>query len=154
MDIVGPEKRSEMMSGIRSKDTKPEIIIRKALYALGFRYRLHNKNIIGKPDLVLKKHNVLIFINGCFWHGHNCHLFKLPKTRTDFWENKIKTNQKRDKKVLTELGKSGWRIAIIWECAIKGKTKMNIDNLVVDLSEWIKTKNSAIIFQGVNNNES
>jgi DNA mismatch endonuclease (patch repair protein) len=93
MDIVSKEKRSSMMSGIRSKNTKPEMQIRKTLYSRGYRYRLHSSVIPGKPDIIMRKYNAVIFIHGCFWHGHNCKLFRLPKTRTEFWENKINTNR-------------------------------------------------------------
>jgi DNA mismatch endonuclease, patch repair protein len=151
MDIVSPEKRSEMMSGIRSKDTKPEIIIRKALYALGFRYRLHSRNVPGKPDLVLKKYNAVIFIHGCFWHGHSCHLFKLPKTRTEFWKNKIETNQSRDEKVMKELHESGWRVATVWECALRGKNRMDLENLIDNLAQWLLENEETVTFQGRNN---
>ena len=97
VDVVSKEKRSKMMSGIRYKDTKPEIIIRKALHAKGFRYSLHNNKLPGKPDIVLPKYNAIIFIHGCFWHQHNCHLFKWPSTRPEFWQNKISGNKERDK---------------------------------------------------------
>lgn len=88
-DVVTPEKRSKMMSGIQGKNTKPELTIRKGLHALGFRYRLHGKTLPGKPDLVFPKYKAVIFIHGCFWHAHHCHLFKWPSTRVDFWQEKI-----------------------------------------------------------------
>jgi len=148
MDVVSPEKRSEMMSGIRSKDTKPEIIIRKALYKLGFRYRLHSKNVAGRPDMVLKKYNAVIFIHGCFWHGHSCQLFKLPRTRTDFWKDKIGTNRARDAKVRHELRIKNWRIATVWECALKGKGKMQFDDLIGTLALWLQSVEPTITIQG------
>lgn len=147
MDIVSKEKRSQMMAGVRSKNTKPELFIRKTLYALGFRYRLHGKNIPGKPDLVLKKYNALIFIHGCFWHGHDCHLFKLPKTRTEFWQNKIRTNKERDDRIIQELTDKGWRIATIWECGLRGKRRMNPDELIEKLASWISSDKSSIVLQ-------
>ena len=147
-DIKTPDERSRNMAAICSKNTKPEIIIRKALYALGFRYRLHSKNIPGKPDIVLTKYNAVIFIHGCFWHGHDCYLFKLPKTRTEFWEKKIELNRLRDKKVMNELEQSGWRVATVWECALKGREKMDINKLINTLSEWLKTDSKSIILRG------
>ncbi|MCP5396451.1 MAG: DNA mismatch endonuclease Vsr [Sphingomonadaceae bacterium] len=95
-DIVSPSKRSQMMAGIKSKDTKPEVLIRIALHRRGLRYRLHRSDLPGKPDLYLKKYKSAIFVHGCFWHGHDCKYFKLPKSNTDFWSEKISANQKRD----------------------------------------------------------
>lgn len=148
MDIVSREKRSRMMSGIRSRDTKPELLIRKALYARGFRYRLQGKNIPGKPDLVLKKYNAVIFIHGCFWHRHNCHLFKWPSTSKEFWKKKIEGNVKRDRKNRKLLQEQGWRIATIWECALKGKTKRDPDILIDRLFEWILSGGDFITIKG------
>lgn len=150
-DIKTPEERSRNMAAIRSKNTKPEIIIRKALHALGFRYRLHGKNIPGKPDIVLTKYNAVIFIHGCFWHGHDCYLFKLPKTRTEFWKEKIELNRVRDKKVMYELEQLGWRIAIVWECALKGRDKMDIHQLIGSLAEWLNTDSKLIVLRGSSN---
>ena len=102
-DIVDKATRSRMMSGIRGKDTRPEVLVRKALHALGFRYRLHNKSLPGKPDLSFPKYKAVIFIHGCFWHGHSCRYFKVPKTRTDFWQDKINSNRLRDAQQLVQL---------------------------------------------------
>ena len=137
-----------MMSGIRSKDTKPEMIIRKALYARGYRYRLHSSKVQGKPDIIMRKYNAVIFIHGCFWHGHDCKLFRLPKTRTAFWENKIGTNQKRDREVISTLQKEGWRIAVIWECAMRGKGKMDFENMMDILTEWIESDSKKLELRG------
>ncbi|MEP5072641.1 MAG: very short patch repair endonuclease, partial [Crocinitomicaceae bacterium] len=120
-DIVSPEKRSEMMSGIRGKDTKPEMMIRSGLHNLGFRYKLHDRALPGKPDLKFTKYNAVVFVHGCFWHKHDCHLFKMPLTRSAFWEKKFESNTSNDKKNMEILAKMGWRIAIIWECALRGK---------------------------------
>ena len=144
-DIVTPEKRSSMMSGIKCRDTKPEIILRKALYHSSLRYRLYSKNLPGKPDLVLKKYNAVIFIHGCFWHGHDCSLFKWPKTRPEFWRNKIEGNQRRDNEVITQLDAKGWRIAIIWECALKQQSDENIAILVSEVVSWLKSDSRTLV---------
>ena len=138
MDIVNKEKRSKMMSGIRSQNTKPELLIRKGLFKLGFRYRINSK-VFGKPDIVLKKYNAVIFIHGCFWHGHiGCENFKIPKSNTSFWVNKIDKNRKRDAEVLNYLHATGWRICIIWECAIRGKPQLlKIDKTINEISKWL-----------------
>lgn len=105
-----------MMSNIRDRNTKPEMKIRQALHAKGFRYRLHDKKLLGKPDLVLPKYKAVIQINGCFWHGHSCPLFKWPSTRIEFWQNKIEGNIKRDQQNTEKLLEQGWRVLIWWEC--------------------------------------
>jgi DNA mismatch endonuclease (patch repair protein) len=139
MDIVTSEQRSKMMSGIRSRDTKPEMLIRKGLFNLGYRYRINDKKVFGKPDMVLKKHNAAIFIHGCFWHGHiGCGNFKMPSTNKPFWENKIDTNRKRDAKVLNRLRAEGWRICIIWECAVRGKKQLSLVKETIEtISDWL-----------------
>lgn len=137
-DIVDAQTRSRMMAGIKGKNTKPELLIRKGLHALGFRFRLHSKAVTGKPDLVLKKYSAAIFVHGCFWHGHNCHLFKMPSTRTDFWEAKINRNRQRDQQVKAQLQASGWRRLVIWECALKGKTRLDFDPLIEGVALWLR----------------
>lgn len=111
------------MSRIRSKDTKPEMLVRKFLFSKGFRYRLHDKNLPGKPDIVLPKFRTVIFIHGCFWHGHQgCSYFVVPKTRTEWWLNKIGNNAANDKKSVGLLTSAGWRVIEIWECGLKKNT--------------------------------
>ncbi len=108
INMLDPVNRSKMMACIKSKNTSPELLVRRGLHRLGFRYRLHNKNLSGKPDLALPKHKAVIFVNGCFWHWHNCHIFRWPKTRTDFWRSKIEYNKFRDQKILIPAkGKDG-----------------------------------------------
>jgi DNA mismatch endonuclease (patch repair protein) len=138
-DVVSKEARSRMMSGIRSKDTRPELFVRKGLHALGLRFRLHDKRLPGKPDIVLPRYRAAVFVHGCFWHGHDCHLFKTPKTRTDFWAPKIASNQQRDRDAYEALSRLGWRIAEVWECATKGKTRLAPQSIVETLSDWIKS---------------
>jgi DNA mismatch endonuclease (patch repair protein) len=126
-----------MMAGIRAKSTKPELQIRKRLYALGYRYRLHPVNIPGRPDVALTRHQTAIFVHGCFWHGHDCSLFKLPDTRREFWLNKIAQNQLRDHIVQTELGGGGWRSLTIWECAIRGPGRIGLEATVERTIRWL-----------------
>ena len=119
-DKHSKEARSYNMSMIKGKDTKPEMLVRRFLHAQGFRYRLHTKNLPGKPDIVLPKYKTLIFVHGCFWHGHkDCKYFATPKTNTDFWVNKINGNITNDNKVIIALKKEGWKIIVVWECKLK-----------------------------------
>lgn len=110
------------MSGIRGKNTKPEIIVRQALHRAGLRFRLHRKDLPGKPDIVLPKYHAVIFVHGCFWHGHGCRYFKVPKTRTDFWLDKITANARRDRIHEDDLRNAGWSVFIVWECEIRDGT--------------------------------
>lgn len=137
-DIVDRKTRSRMMAGIKGKDTKPEILIRKALHAHGLRYRLHNKALPGKPDLVFAKYNAIIFVNGCFWHGHDCHLFKWPKSNIDFWTKKITRNKEVDQSTLRQLETLGWKVLTIWECSLQGKKKLDFEQLIKETEDWIK----------------
>ncbi|MDO8909959.1 MAG: very short patch repair endonuclease [Pseudohongiella sp.] len=137
MDVVSAEKRSKMMSGIRGKDTRPEILIRKALFNKGFRYALGGAGLPGKPDLVFKKYKAVVFINGCFWHRHECHLFKWPSSNSEFWRKKISANVVRDRANYEACLGRGYRVAIIWECAIKGKFKIPFDVVTDMLATWV-----------------
>lgn len=134
-DVHDKLTRSFNMSRIQGKNTKPELIVRKALFSLGFRFRLHDKKLPGKPDIILPKYHTLIFIHGCFWHGHkNCKYFKVPKTRTEWWIQKIDKNRSNDNKVTSALKGDGWNVIILWECALKGnKSNKNINNLVTKI---------------------
>lgn len=117
---ISPETRSRMMSGIRGKDTKPELLIRRHLHAQGFRFRLFARDLPGRPDIVLPRWRVVVFAHGCFWHGHQgCSFFRLPKTRPEFWEAKIERNAERDSLAIEQLRAAGWRVAVIWECALR-----------------------------------
>ncbi len=142
VDVVDKATRSRMMSGIRSKNTKPERLIRSALHRRGFRFRLNQASLPGKPDLVFRKHNAVIFIHGCFWHGHNCKLFKWPASNPDFWRNKVERNRAKDVEVLAELKKSGWRVMVIWECALKGKDQVTrLPNTIDRVCTWLLRSN-------------
>jgi len=147
-DVVSPEARSKMMSGIQGKDTKPEVRLRKALHKRGFRYRLYVKALPGKPDLVFPRYKAVVQVNGCFWHGHGCHLFRWPSTRPEFWRNKISGNRERDLKNRTELEILGWRVLTIWECAVKGKHKLIFEKLIDDISEWLIMSKASIEIEG------
>lgn len=128
-DVHTPERRSKNMQAVRSKNTSPELLIRKLLFARGFRFRLHVGSLPGAPDIVLPKYRTVIFVHGCFWHGHDCYLFKLPQTRTDFWQAKIKANSERDLRNAETLRLAGWRVLSVWECALKGRLRQVKDEL-------------------------
>ena len=124
MDTVLPQQRHNNMASIRSANTKPEILVRKYLWKRGFRYRLNNPRLPGHPDIVLRKYRTCVFVNGCFWHGHDgCKYFRMPKTNTDFWEKKIKRNKERDKEEQQQLAKMGWHCITVWECELKPKVR-------------------------------
>lgn len=117
---ISPETRSRMMAGIRGRDTKPEMMIRQHLHAQGLRYRLLAGDLPGRPDIVLPRWRVAIFAHGCFWHGHEgCSFFRLPKTRPEFWRTKIESNAERDRRAIAALSVTNWRVAVVWECALR-----------------------------------
>jgi DNA mismatch endonuclease (patch repair protein) len=136
-DVVDSATRSRMMSGIRSKNTDPEMQMRKALHRAGFRYRLHAKDVPGKPDMMFPKYRAAVFINGCFWHGHDCSLFKMPGTRQEFWAAKIGRNRQRDVDVRAMLDERGWRYATVWECATRGPGRLGLEETVRRLIAWL-----------------
>jgi len=135
-DVVSSEIRSRMMSGIRGKDTKPELTVRKALFAAGFRFRLHRRDLPGVPDVVLPGKRVAIFVHGCFWHMHSgCKNAKLPSSRQDFWREKLGRNIERDKKNIDALIDLGWRVLVVWECSTREKGAESV--LPSVLASWI-----------------
>ena len=148
MDKLSPEQRHKNMAAIRGKDTKPEMIVRKGLWRMGFRYRLNHKRLPGHPDLVLKKYRTCIFVNGCFWHGHNVDISnfentdccKIPKTNREFWIEKIRRNKERDKEEQQKLSAMGWHCITIWECELKPKSrKRTLESLAFTLNHiWMK----------------
>ena len=144
MDNVDSQTRSRMMSGIRGKDTSPELLLRSGLQRLGFRHRLgttyrwHGKLLPGKPDLVFPKYRAVIQVNGCFWHRHECHLFKWPGTREEFWRKKLSDNAARDSRNNKELEQLGWRVLVVWECAVKGRTKRNHAEVINTAANWLQ----------------
>ncbi len=137
------------MAGIKGKDTQPELLIRRALHKQGLRFRLHAINVPGKPDLVLPRFRVAIFVNGCFWHHHNCHLFKMPKTRSAFWAQKMERNVERDAYVRGQLSKEGWRFLVVWECALRGRTRRVLDDVIVLIVQWLYSSESTLEIGGV-----
>lgn len=126
------------MSGIRGKNTKPEMAVRLGLHALGFRYRLHPRELPGKPDLYLPRYRAAVFISGCFWHGHNCSLFKVPGSRTDFWRTKIEGNRARDAMVEQALVTTGLRCLTIWECAFRGPGNIGLEETLAAAAIWLR----------------
>lgn len=138
VDIVDKQTRSRMMAGIKGKNTKPELVLRKALHAMGYRFRLHDKRLPGRPDIVLPKWNAVIEVHGCFWHRHaDCRYATTPNTRTEFWTKKFAANVARDRRNVEQLQASGWRTAVVWECRLREK---EIDELLAELGHWIRSK--------------
>lgn len=131
------------MSGIRSRDTAPERAIRRGLHARGFRFRLNPQRLPGRPDLVLTRHRVVVFVHGCFWHRHRCHLFRWPATRVDFWSEKLAGNADRDRRNVARLRAEGWSVATVWECSLRGKTTLQQERLLQQLERWIRTRRTS-----------
>jgi DNA mismatch endonuclease (patch repair protein) len=129
--------RAEMMSRVRAKDTQPELIVRRGLHCRGYRFRLHRKNFLGRPDLVLSKYRAAIFVNGCFWHAHQgCQLFWIPSTRTGFWTAKLMRNRERDVEVREALREAGWRVLTVWECSVR---EIPIASLTDRIVMWLES---------------
>lgn len=137
VDVLDQQTRSRMMASVRSKDTAPEVVVRKALHRRGFRYRTHVAELPGKPDIVLPRYRAAILVHGCFWHGHDCALFQFPATRREFWDAKISRNRERDKEVREALRSTGWRCLTVWECALRGAEKREFMGLISDVAAWI-----------------
>lgn len=150
-DVVDKETRSRMMSGIRGVHTKPEMIIRRGLHQRGFRFRLHEKHLPGKPDIVLPKHRAAVLVQGCFWHGHDCPLFRWPGTRQEWWREKIEANRTRDRRISAALKDLGWRQAYVWECALKGRLRQDPDIMLDHLADWIRGQQPELVIRGTGN---
>lgn len=140
-DIMNTATRSRMMASIRGKNTKPELTIRKALYAKGLRYKLHVRELPGKPDLVFLKYKTVVFVHGCFWHQHGCAKSTIPKTNVEFWTMKLETNRARDKLQIIELLSTDWRVAVIWECTVIKYLKEEMPILIEKVANWITASN-------------
>lgn len=135
--------RSRMMAGIRGRNTKPEILVRSLLHRQGFRFRLNVRELPGTPDIVLPRYRAAIFVHGCFWHGHDCPLYRLPGTRTGFWKDKIDRNRSNDQKASAALLAASWRVAVIWECALRA-TRKEIEDVAQRLGEWLRGNENEI----------
>jgi DNA mismatch endonuclease, patch repair protein len=136
-DVVDAATRSRMMAGIRSTDTTPERQVRSMLHRNGFRFSLRRKDLPGKPDIVLPKYGAVIFVHGCFWHRHRCDLFKWPKSNEDFWRDKLNTNALHDQKVVASLVQQGWRVMVIWECALR-RTRAGATKVCKSTIRWLR----------------
>ncbi len=147
-DIVSADVRSRMMSGIKGRNTKPELLLRSGLHRAGFRFRLHVPELPGKPDIVLPRYNAVLLANGCFWHGHDCHLFKYPSTRQEFWRTKIERNRLADARVISALIKREWRVGVVWECALKGRTRLPLDVVIQMCSDWLRSDAAVLAING------
>lgn len=136
------------MAAIRGRDTKPELIIRKGLHARGFRFRLHGRDLPGRPDLIFPKYRVLIWVHGCFWHGHDCPMFHWPKSRQEFWRAKIGRNRERDAETWTAARASGWRCGTVWECALKGRGRLPPGQVIDLLARWLSSDAEEFCIEG------
>ena len=144
-DVVSPAKRSLMMSGIRGKNTRPEIILRKGMHSRGLRFRLHRAKMPGKPDLVFPRFNVACFVHGCFWHRHKgCQYCTNPSTRPEFWQSKFQSNVMRDAKNIESLLQANWRVAIVWECQLRKERSEETMNM---LAKWIRDAGDTALFE-------
>ena len=146
-DTFDKATRSRIMAAIKGKNTRPEIALRSKLHRKGFRFRLHDTGLPGKPDIVLAKHNAVIFVNGCFWHGHDCARFKLPKTNRSWWRKKISRTQLRDEKARQNLIEAGLRLCVVWECAIRGNEK-TLESTTTRCSRWIRSNRKTLEIRG------
>lgn len=151
VDVVDSATRSRMMSGIRSKDTRPERQIRSLLHRKGFRFRLHVRDLPGRPDIVFPRLKAVVLVHGCFWHGHDCPFFRLPKTRPEFWQSKIERNRANDERAISALLNLGWRVAIVWECALR-ETKHDPDQVVSMLGDWLRGDSQSLELRGSDGN--
>lgn len=147
-DIFSEEKRSRIMSGIRNANTRPELLVRSLLHRAGYRFRLQAKELPGRPDIWLPKHRVAVFVHGCFWHLHECHLFKWPSSNTEFWRTKLTRNREVDRRNLEALMDSHIRVLLVWECALKGKTRLRPDELSRRLVDWMKSEEAIGTIEG------
>jgi DNA mismatch endonuclease (patch repair protein) len=147
-DVLTPEQRRLNMSRIRGKDTKPELVLRSGLHARGLRFRLHCKDLPGRPDMVFPRYHAAVLVHGCFWHGHDCLLFKQPATRREFWQAKIEGNRARDLRDRARLVAGGWRVLVVWECALKGSTRLAADAVLTEIVLWLSSSVPEGVVQG------
>ena len=147
-DVVDSATRSRMMAGICAKNTRPELILRSGLHRAGLRFKLHDRTLPGKPDLVFPRRHAVLFAHGCFWHGHDCSLFKWPKSREEFWRAKIERNREVDARVAHSLLTAGWRRGVVWECALKGRARWSVDDVITQCAAWLRSDAPSIEIRG------
>lgn len=147
-DVLSPAQRSFNMSRIGGRDTAPEILLRRALHARGWRYRVNVRSLPGRPDLVFAKAGAVVFVHGCFWHRHTCPMFKWPATRSVFWMAKINANAKRDAAALDALNQLGWRTLIVWECALKGPARLDADHVLKRVERFLRGRGALLEISG------
>jgi DNA mismatch endonuclease, patch repair protein len=140
MDTVDKSTRSRIMSRVGQRDTGAEMFLRRALHHRGFRYRLHDRKLPGTPDMIFPRFRAVVFVHGCFWHAHGCKFSTVPSTRREFWAQKFEENRKRDRRDIDLLLAGGWRVMVVWECAIKGKRKLGADELISSLIDWLNSE--------------
>ncbi len=149
VDVLTPNQRRLNMSRVRSKDTKPEMVVRKGLHARGLRFRLHRRDLPGRPDLVFPGRKAVVFVHGCFWHGHNCPMFKLPATNREFWACKIERNRVNDSMAVESLLGLGWRVMIVWECALRGRGRLSTEEAINAVVRWLNGNPPSEILSGL-----
>jgi DNA mismatch endonuclease (patch repair protein) len=147
-DVLTPDQRRFNMSRIRGKNTKPEMLLRQGLHARGLRYRLHVKDLPGRPDLVFPRYRAAVMVHGCFWHGHDCPMFKLPATRREFWEKKIAANRTRDLRDNAALTAAGWRVLVLWECALRGPARDPVSAILDRVVSWLGSETGSLTIRG------
>lgn len=147
-DVHDAAARSRNMAAVRSRDTKPELMIRRALHAAGLRYRLDVRSLPGRPDIVLPRHRAAVFVHGCFWHRHECEMFRWPESRAEFWREKLDGNAARDERAAQALNEAGWRRAVIWECGLRGRKKLEFQDAMQQLIAWIRSDEPVLTVGG------
>lgn len=147
-DVLTPKQRHLNMSRVRAKHTKPEMLLRRGLHALGFRYQLHRRDLAGCPDLTFPRYGTVVFVHGCFWHRHDCHLFQVPRTRTEFWMEKISRNVERDHSAVVALRSDGWRVLTVWECALRGRNQLGLDEVLRCSATFLGGKRKMLQLKG------
>lgn len=148
MDVLTVEQRRRCMSSIRASNTRPEVLLRKSLWRRGFRYRLHDRSLPGTPDMVFPRYQAVVFVHGCFWHGHSCSLFVVPATNTEFWIAKISGNRERDQRALDALRDHGSRVCIVWECALRGSGCSSVNKIADRVASWLRSQRWSASLRG------
>ena len=147
-DVLTQAQRKFNMSRIKGRDTKPELMLRRGLHSRGLRYRLHDKSLPGSPDLIFPALQAVVFVNGCFWHGHGCPMFTIPATRSEFWTAKIEGNKARDARALSRLAESGWRTLVLWECVLRGPSRKPVEAVLDEAHSWLMSEELVGVIEG------